>query len=192
MLIARLFGLTGAVGLSVAVTRRLRAIFWTAVGGFCLFLLSRSKATATPAEHRSGKSEILDAESGSHPLFTSVIFVNTYSGGGEAGSPLMRVGALPILLRNILSVQKAVGNRIIVCVDPVTKSAVQSELLRTNVFPMGRVARSTLGYASPSTVEADHIRIRRRSAMLVAGNSTYYPALFREAKECSKRAARWL
>ena len=51
MLIAKMFGLTGVVGLSVALTRRLRAIFWTAVGGLCLFLLSKSKA------HRnSGKS----------------------------------------------------------------------------------------------------------------------------------------
>ena len=40
MLIARMFGLSGASGIAVAVTRRLRALFWAAVGGVCLFLLS--------------------------------------------------------------------------------------------------------------------------------------------------------
>ena len=54
MLIAKMFGLTGAVGLSVALTRRLRAIFWTAVGGFCLFLLSRSKAHSNSDKSISG------------------------------------------------------------------------------------------------------------------------------------------
>ncbi len=42
VLIARLFGITGAVGLAVAVARRLRAIFWAAVGGLFLVMLSRS------------------------------------------------------------------------------------------------------------------------------------------------------
>ena len=43
VLIAGLFGLNGAVGLAVAVARRLRAIFWAAVGGLFLVMLSRSR-----------------------------------------------------------------------------------------------------------------------------------------------------
>ena len=43
MLIASMFGLSGAVALSVAVTRRLRALFWAAVGGLFLFRLSKHR-----------------------------------------------------------------------------------------------------------------------------------------------------
>ena len=194
VLIARLLGLTGAVGLSVAVTRRLRAIFWTAVGGLCLFLLSRSKVHGDSDRSISRVVEQISKSSmrnrGSHPLFTSVIFVNTYNGGGEAGSSLMRVGTLPLLLRNILSVQKAVGNRIIVCVDPAAMSHVQSELLRTQRLPYGvewLEARSDTPL--PQLLKQITSVSGDDQLLLVAGNSTYYPALFREAKECSKSSA---
>ena len=99
MLIAKMFGLTGAVGLSVAVTRRLRAIFWAAVGGFCLlppiqvqspWQIRRERVRANVA-----KAEIRDGGQGASQAFTSVIFANTFRGVGEAGSPLMRVGDAP-------------------------------------------------------------------------------------------------
>ena len=194
VLIARLLGLTGAVGLSVAVTRRLRAIFWTAVGGLCLFLLSRSKVHGDSDRSISRVVEQIPKSKmrnqGAHPLFTSVIFVNTYGGMGESGSSLTRVGALPILLRNILSVQKAVGNRIIVCVDRAAKSEVQRELLRTRRLPYcveWLEARSDTPL--PQLLEQIISVSGDDQLMLVAGNSTYYPPLFREAKECSKSGA---
>ena len=194
VLIARLFGLTGAVGLSVAVARRLRAIFWTAVGGLCLFLLSRSKVHG---DSDKSTSQVVGQvpkpwmwNQGASPLFTSVIFVNTYGGVGEAGSSLMRVGALPILLRNILCVQKAVGNRIIVCVDPVTKSALQGELLRTQRLPYGVEWLEARADASlPQLLKQITSVSGDDPLVLVAGNSTFHPALFRVAKECSKSGA---
>jgi len=190
VLIARLLGLTGAIGLSVAVSRRLRSVFWAAVGGVCLFLLSRSKVKGDSGRVVGKTRQSWMQNQAGAPLFTSVIFVNTYSEAGEAGSPLMRVGALPILLRNILSVQKAVGNRIIVCVDPVAKSALQTELLRTHRLPYGvewLEARSDTPLRQLlkqiTSVSGDD------QLVVVAGNSTYHPALFREAKECSKSGA---
>ena len=193
MLIAKMFGLSGSLGLSVALTRRVRAIFWTAVGGLCLFLLSKSKAHHNSGKSISGgianspKSE-MDSQKAS-PGFTSVIFANALSGADEAGSALMRVGALPILLRNILSVQKAVGSRIIVCVDPVTRPNVQCELLGTGRLPYSvewLEARSDTPLPQllkqiTSVSGEDHL-------MLVAGNSTYYPTLFRQAKEWIKNS----
>ena len=43
MLVAKMLGLSGAAGLTLGLTRRFRAIFWAAVGGLCLAILSRSK-----------------------------------------------------------------------------------------------------------------------------------------------------
>ena len=191
MLIAKMFGYTGAVGLSVAVTRRLRGTFWGAVGGFCLLPLSKSRAHDKSDASVAGqipakpKSAMNSQETGQ--LFTCVIFANTIHEVGEAGSPLMQVGALPILLRNILSVQKAAGTRTIVCVNRVTSSDVFCELLGTGRLPYSvdwikasadtplRQLLNKITYVSGE----DHV-------MLVARNSTYYPALFRQAKEWSK------
>jgi phosphatidylglycerophosphate synthase len=193
MLIAKMFGLSGVVGLSIALTRRVRAIFWTAVGGLCLFLLSKSKAHRTSGESLSGgiaktPKSAMDSQEAS-PRFTSIIFANTFRGTGEAGSPLMPVGELPILLRNILSLQKAVGSRIIVCVDPARRSHLQSVLLGT-----GRLPYSVSWLEARSDVSLSRLLKRIASVsyddhlVLVAGDSVYSPALFRQAKEWSKNS----
>jgi hypothetical protein len=43
MLIAKMFGLTATAGLTLGLARRVRAIFWAAVGGLCVVGLSKSK-----------------------------------------------------------------------------------------------------------------------------------------------------
>ena len=193
MLIAKMFGFTGAVGLSVAVTRRLRATFWGAVGGFCLLPLARSRAHNRSERSVSGEiakgPESATKGQGTCQAFTTVIFTNTFREAGGAGLPLARVGTLPIVLRDILSVQKAVGRRIIVCVDRVTSPDVLYQLLGTGRLPYSvdwiRTSAETplrqllkkITYVSGD----DHL-------MFVAGNSTYYPALFRQAREWSKKS----
>jgi len=187
MIIAKMLGLTGAVGLSVAVARRLRAIFWAAVGGLCLFLLSKSKAHISNGMEKTPQSTVDGEEA--NPAFTTIIVANAFRGAGEAGSPLMRVGELPVLLRNILSVQKAVGSRIIVCADPATRSHLQSELMGT-----GRLPYSVWWLEARSDVPLSQLLKRIASVshddhmVLVAGNSVYSPALFRQAKERSKNS----
>lgn len=191
MLIAKLFGVTGAVGLSIAVARRLRAIFWTVVGVFCLFLLSRirsnsksnrSMSTSVAKSHKTG----LDSQ-GATRAFTSVIFANAFRGVGGARSPLMLVGTLPILLRNILSLQKAVGTRLIVCVDPLERPDVQSALEAT-----GRLPRSVEWLEARLDTPISQLLSQITSIsgddhlVLVAGASTYHPALFRQVRESSK------
>jgi len=51
MLITKMFGLTAAAGLTLALVRRLRALFWTGVGFLCLIILSyrtkRAKSNET-------------------------------------------------------------------------------------------------------------------------------------------------
>jgi hypothetical protein len=45
MLIGRIFSLSSATGLALALSRRLRAFFWTLIGGVCLVFLTRGKET---------------------------------------------------------------------------------------------------------------------------------------------------
>ena len=47
MLIVKMFGLSAATGLTLAFIRRLRAIFWAAVGGLCLVVLAKSRKQST-------------------------------------------------------------------------------------------------------------------------------------------------
>ena len=47
MLIAKMFGLTAAAGLTLGLARRVRALFWAAVGGLCIVVLSKSKRRAS-------------------------------------------------------------------------------------------------------------------------------------------------
>jgi hypothetical protein len=42
MLIAKMFGVTGTAGLTLAICRRARGVFWAAVGAICLTVMTRS------------------------------------------------------------------------------------------------------------------------------------------------------
>jgi uncharacterized membrane protein YuzA (DUF378 family) len=43
MLIAKMFGVTGTVGLTLALCRRARAVFWAVVGAVCLIVMKRTE-----------------------------------------------------------------------------------------------------------------------------------------------------
>ena len=42
MLIAKMFGVAGTAGLTLALCRRARAIFWAAVGAMCMIVMKRT------------------------------------------------------------------------------------------------------------------------------------------------------
>src|SRR5580658_5914290 len=112
VLIARLFGITGAVGLAVALARRSRAIFWAAVGGVFLVMLSRSNEARDSGDDgtRGRVSETPDTKEqieATNQSVKAVILANTREEVDQGRPPESRVGTLPILLRDILSVQKA-------------------------------------------------------------------------------------
>ena len=44
MMIAKLFGVSGTVGLTLALCRRARALFWAFIGAICLMLMSKPTA----------------------------------------------------------------------------------------------------------------------------------------------------
>jgi uncharacterized protein (TIRG00374 family) len=47
MLIANMFGVTGTAGLTLALCRRARAIFWAGVGATCMTVMKRGESTST-------------------------------------------------------------------------------------------------------------------------------------------------
>jgi phosphatidylglycerophosphate synthase len=186
VLIASLFGITAAVGLAVAVARRLRAIFWAAIGGLLLVMLSRSNEPRDSGDDGT-RSETPDTrkevEAINHPVKT-IILANNREEVDLSPRVESRVGTLPIVLRDILSVQKANAKRITVCIDPSTGPCLQRELEETGRLPhcvrwlwaASDTPLSQLVKESTTDSAADNL-------ILIAGNRTFHPALFRQVTE---------
>jgi phosphatidylglycerophosphate synthase len=193
MLIGKMFGLSGATGLALAVTRRLRSLFWAGVGIICLFLLTRSKK-GRDSNNRGSTAETVAKDSKAQTGLASVppvgevaaaIFVGrTEADGSQFSSPLARVGSLPILLRTILAAQKIGITQITVVVDPITKLRVQHELAST-----GRLPRSVQWIdMAPDATFWHRLRFiatgtRCQRLVLIGENSTYHPSLLQKASE---------
>ena len=64
MLIANLFGVTGTAGLTLALCRRARAIFWAAVGATCMTVMKRGRSTSTMEVKGNDKDQILHSACG--------------------------------------------------------------------------------------------------------------------------------
>src|ERR1700683_3261599 len=142
MLITKMFGLTAAAGLTLALARRLRALFWTGVGILCLLALSKYKKREKINETNEDtmqiapeqiSSEELQSTSASQrrPSHLAIVLANDPG----CGSLLAQVGSVPILLRSILGAAKAGAARIVVLMDRVKGLPVRQELLKTGRVP---------------------------------------------------------
>ena len=49
MLIAKIFGVTGTAGLTLALCRRARTVFWAGVGAMCMIIMKKAEASRTVA-----------------------------------------------------------------------------------------------------------------------------------------------
>ena len=174
MLIAKMFGLTAAAGLTLGLARRVRAIFWAAVGGLCMVVLSKSKSGAS-----SGPPETKSASRGSH---VTVILANTLACGG-LGSRLPRVGALPVLLRAILGAQKAGARRIAVVVDREAGSSIVRALQSTRRLPASVEWFELDVETSLTSLLGRAIGSGESTVVLISGDRTYHPSLHRRAAE---------
>jgi hypothetical protein len=65
MLIANMFGVTGTAGLTLALCRRARAIFWAGVGVTCMTVMKRGKWTSRIEVKGNDKDQILHRACGS-------------------------------------------------------------------------------------------------------------------------------
>jgi len=53
MLIAKIFGVTGTAGLTLALCRRARTVFWAALGAMCMIVMKKAEA---PSRNQKGNS----------------------------------------------------------------------------------------------------------------------------------------
>src|SRR5208337_289477 len=189
VLIARMFGLGADTGMVVAVTRRIRAIFWASIGAVCLVVLTKHKKRSQDNGEPRRNAELQSSPAclpASQPAALAHVAVIIPAGPQEVydtRSPLMRIGTLPVILRTILGIQKAGATRIVVCVDPDNAPVLRCELAATGrlpasvewfeVAPTNRNLGSILGHLA---LEAEQDPI-----VVAAGNTAYYPASLRDA-----------
>ena len=192
MLIAKMFGLTAAAGLTLAFARRLRALFWTGVGILCLIGLSnrtkREKINETNEDIMQVAFERISSgalESTSSPQRRRSHLAVVLANNPGFGSPLPQVGSVPILLRSILGAAKGGAARIVVVIDRVNRLPVRQELLRT-----GRVPSHVEWCGVTSEEDSVPSLIGQLASeidghlVLIAGDRVYHPSLH-------KRVAEW-
>ena len=191
MLITKMFGLTAAAGLTLAFARRLRALFWGGVGFLCLIILSnrtkRKKINETnegimqgATEHISS-GELQSASTSQGPSHLAVVLANDPG----LGSPLPKVGSVPVLLRSILGAATAGAARIVVVIDRVKGLPIRRELLKTGRVPnqvewCGVTSRED---SLPSLIGQLASEIDGH-VVLLAGDRVFHPSLH-------KRVAEW-
>ncbi len=169
MLFARLVGIGGTAGLTLSLIRRVRALFWAAVGAVCALMIPgasrREKAKVQPQDN---------ADSSEHG-YTAIILAQ----GVRADSLLARVGALPVLLRAVLGARKADAGRIVIVIDAATAQYLKKELRRTRRLPDDvEWLQPDAGEIGPVLRDAVD---RQDRTVLIAADRTYHPSLHRRA-----------
>lgn len=192
MLITKLFGITGTSGLTLALCRRVRAIFWAAIGAVCLMLIKRaSQRNKTDLESnprtQSGSGDELteqamNVEQPKHSR-TVIILASCEGNPAEFSASLARVGTLPILLRAILTVHAARAADHII----VAARSGQAQLLRSALRQTGRLP--DLVKFRELGPEMDLCSLIRREAAasesvtIVSGDTIFRPQLLHSALE---------
>jgi uncharacterized protein (TIRG00374 family) len=193
ILIVKMFGLSAATGLTLAFIRRLRALFWAAVGGLCLVMLAKTQKQSKVVgsgedfmqidpEPALPKESHADMPTAHHPHTAVILAINL--GAAGFGSPMPQVGALAILLRGILGAQKAGATRIIVVVDRAKGPWIQQDLMRTGRLPHGvEWCDFSLGEGSLPSLLGQLASEAHGHLVLIAGDRVYHPSLHRRAGE---------
>ena len=168
MLLAKLAGMGATAGLTLGLIRRVRALFWAAVGAICAAML--------PGTARRKEPKIQEPADRPEHGYCAVILAHEL----PAATLLAQVGALPILLRAILGAQKAGAARIVVVVDPAATLRVQEELRRTRRLPENLEWREAL--AGQITAVLRDLA-GEELVVLIQADRTYHPSLHRRAAE---------
>lgn len=172
MLIARLFGLSAVAGLTVALARRFRALFWAIIGGLWFFVLSKSGTLGLP----KAENQRLP---GAHD-HVAIILGNNAQGYTRFGAPLPHVGALSVLLRAVLLARKAGASRIIVATGRLSAPGLKRDLLGTGRVPDGvEWIEPEPGEAAISSLLGRLSDMERRRLAIIDGETVYHPSLYR-------------
>ena len=186
MLIGKIFSLSNASGLALAMARRLRALFWTAVGSICLVLLTRCKKLLNAGaleREKIAKSPGPPAHVSNTSTSSNVAFA-VFLSSADPQLSLPQVGALPVPLRTILVAQRMNAAQILVVADTPARKSAQQEMMRT-----GRLPESVQWLeANAQTPLRDRLslvasKVNSQRVVLVDGSTTYNTSLIRQAAE---------
>jgi phosphatidylglycerophosphate synthase len=196
MMITRLFGVTSAAGLTLGLCRRVRGLFWAAIGAVCMIVMSKTskqakldgaEGTTAPCQGSPEKSELISTSRPDGDSLAVLIVADKPNVDGAFMPALARVGALPVLLRTILSVHSLKPRRIRVCVDWAAMRRVRSTLERTGRLPKSIEWRETTSGADLALMMCRVAGSSNRIVVLL-GNRTYQPALLQSALEWKSRS----
>jgi phosphatidylglycerophosphate synthase len=192
MVIAGFFGLSGTVGLTLGLCRRLRGIFWALCRVLSFLVASRTvghrdesgSSGSSNQKRQVPPDESLSQMSCESPKTTAaIIFTGDYHDARGFTPELAHVGTLPIALRAILQAQSANVNRIIVAANRMAGNVIRRELLRTRRLPetvewfeMDRGHRSLPRLIAEVAANTDRI-------FLLLGGTTYHPCLYQVINE---------
>jgi len=192
MAIVKLVGLTGSAGLTLGLCRRFRSIVWAIIGGLCLLYFSRSRQSFQPRETVGNETEpnvMVPEETRQNgeqsPSLSKVAVILASQSMTEtdlSNSILAQVGALPLVLRAILSAKSAGAARIMVAIDPVNGPAIRRRLASTRRLP------DSVEWLEVLPERAISIAVQRAAAnaervVLIMGDRSYHPSLYRTANE---------
>jgi uncharacterized protein (TIRG00374 family) len=189
--IVKLVGLGASEGLALGLCRRFRGIFWAIVGGICLLYFSRSKRTIQKRQSLGNdrESQMLaenveeSDERSSSPLKVAIVLANHQASDADlSNSMLAEVGALPLVLRAIISARSAGADRVVVVVDPVNGPAIRRRLVSTRRLP------DSVEWLEVLPESAISIAVQRAAAnaervVLIMADRSYQPSLYRSASE---------
>jgi phosphatidylglycerophosphate synthase len=194
MLIGKMFGLSSATGLALALSRRLRSLFWAAVGVICFVLLTRSRkhrgttvpasATATVGTSPRARANSSSNRSPENEIVFAIFVADKEATDSQFSASLCRVGTLPILLRTIFAAQKAGATRIMVVADPAIRRKVQRALFFTGRLPESvEWIEAAAGASHSQRLLLIVNKAPAERLVLIDGNRTYHPSLVRKAAE---------
>ena len=183
MAIVKLVGLTSTEGLILGLCRRFRAIFWAIIGGLCLVWLSKSNdRSSRPAEENKNMSLERNTYPGSESQSytqTAIVLSNARGDDDPSQSVLAEVGALPLVLRAILSARKAGADHIIVAGNPLSAATIRARLLQTRRLPP---SIEWVGLSEHDVSLSELLGRAGRSAKrvtLISGDRAFHPSLHR-------------
>ena len=186
MAMVKLVGLSASEGLTLGLCRRFRSIIWALIGGICLLYYSRSKKISLGESHKSDTEPNLMATQeitkvSQHPqsfMKVAVILANQTS--NLMHSALAEVGALPLVLRAILSARSAGADRIIVAVDATNGPLIRNTLIRSGRLP-DLVEWLETSPASAISRSMRFVACDADRVLIIRGDCSFHPSLYRRA-----------
>jgi phosphatidylglycerophosphate synthase len=187
VIVTKLFGVTSAAGLTLGLCRRARTLFWAGIGALCLIGMSKSskqarietKDTTTMPDDSPASPELKSLREQTDAP-TVIVLVENSSANGRFVPSLAPVGTLPVLLRNILTVQSFRAKRILVCVNSGDADDIRGELDRTGRLPLSIEWCKTKEVTNFPALLHD-VAARSNHIVLLLGHRSYQPALLQKA-----------